>query len=67
ANACTFVGKSRNTKLQQDGQSRPPDVIGQMEDKKEVFYGELKGLHPKSEAVNTDILHLATYLLQGFP
>jgi len=26
-----------------------------------VFYGELKGLHPKTEAVDTDILRLAIF------
>ncbi|KAF8948405.1 hypothetical protein BGZ47_005178 [Haplosporangium gracile] len=61
ANACTSVGKSRKVQLQQDGQSRQPDVIGQTKNKKEVFYGELKGLHPKTEAVNTDILRLAIF------
>lgn len=35
------------------------DVIGQTEGKEEVFYGELKGFHPKPAAVDTDILRLA--------
>ncbi|KAG0059944.1 hypothetical protein BGZ90_004269, partial [Linnemannia elongata] len=61
ANACTSVGKSRKVQLQQDGQSRQPDVIGQTKNKKEVFYGELKGPRPKTEAVNTDILRLAIF------
>ncbi|KAK3810542.1 MAG: hypothetical protein J3R72DRAFT_78610 [Linnemannia gamsii] len=61
ANACTSVGKSRKARLQQDGQSRQPDVIGQTEDNREVYYGELKGLHPSTEAVNTDILRLAIF------
>ncbi|KAF8922792.1 hypothetical protein BGZ58_003778 [Dissophora ornata] len=61
ANACTSVGKARKAQLQQDGQSRQPDVIGQTAGKGEVFYGELKGLHPKSAAVNTDILRLAIF------
>ncbi|KAF9287533.1 hypothetical protein BGZ68_001689 [Mortierella alpina] len=61
ANTCTSVGKSRKVQLQQDGQSRQPDVIGQTKNKNEVFYGELKGLHPKAEAVNTDILRLAIF------
>jgi len=61
ANACTSVGKTRKAQLQQDGQSRQPDVIGQTAGKGEVFYGELKGLHPKPAAVNTDILRLAIF------
>ncbi|KAG0275245.1 hypothetical protein BGZ95_009031 [Linnemannia exigua] len=61
ANACTSVGKTRKAQLQQDGQSRQPDVIGQTEDNRELYYGELKGLHPSIEAVNTDILRLAIF------
>ncbi|CAO3563792.1 unnamed protein product [Mortierella alpina] len=61
ANACTSVGKTRKVQLQQDGQSRQPDIIGQTESKEEVFYGELKGPHPKTAAVNTDILRLAIF------
>ncbi|KAF9956746.1 hypothetical protein BGZ70_009787 [Mortierella alpina] len=61
ANTCTSIGKSRKVQLLQDGQSRQPDVIGQTKNKNEVFYGELKGLHPKAESVNTDILRLAIF------
>lgn len=55
ANTCTSVRKSRKVQLQQDGQLRQLDVIGQAMSKKEMFYGKLKGLHPKTETVNTDI------------
>lgn len=61
ANACTSVGKTRKAQLQQDGQSRQPDVIGLTEAKEEIFYGELKGPTPKTAAVNTDVLRLAVF------
>ncbi|KAF8926123.1 hypothetical protein BGZ47_002895 [Haplosporangium gracile] len=61
ANACSSVGKARKAQLQQDGQSRQPDVIGLTEAKEEIFYGELKGPTPKAAAVNTDILRLAVF------
>ncbi|KAF9121531.1 hypothetical protein BGX30_002498 [Mortierella sp. GBA39] len=61
ANACTSVGKTRKVQLQQDGQSRQPDVIGLTEAKEVIFYGELKGPAPKTAAVNTDILRLAVF------
>ncbi|KAK3838885.1 MAG: hypothetical protein J3R72DRAFT_448111 [Linnemannia gamsii] len=61
ANACTSVGKTRKAQLQQDGQSRQPDVIGLTEAKEEIFYGELKGPSPKTAAVNTDVLRLAVF------
>ncbi|KAF9951517.1 hypothetical protein BGZ65_005900, partial [Modicella reniformis] len=55
------LGKTRKAQLQQDGQSRQPDVIGLTEAKEEIFYGELKGPTPKAAAVNTDILRLAVF------
>ncbi|KAF9157107.1 hypothetical protein BGX20_004109 [Mortierella sp. AD010] len=61
ANACTTTGKTRKVNIQQSGQSRQPDVIGQTKDRNEVFFGEIKGTHPCSEAVNTDILRLAIF------
>ncbi|KAG0333773.1 hypothetical protein BG004_000699 [Podila humilis] len=61
ANACTSVGKTRKAQLQQDGQSRQPDVIGLTEAKEEIFYGELKGPTPKTAAVNTDVPRLAVF------
>ncbi|KAF9421052.1 hypothetical protein BGZ76_004011 [Entomortierella beljakovae] len=61
ANACTATGKTRKVNLQQSGQSRQPDVIGQTEDGNEVFFGEMKGMHPGLEAVNTDVLRLAIF------
>ncbi|GJJ79236.1 hypothetical protein EMPS_11640 [Entomortierella parvispora] len=61
ANACTSVGKTRKARLSQDGQPRQPDVIGRTAEQGEVFYGELKGLHPKAATVNTDILRLAIF------
>ncbi|KAF9190139.1 hypothetical protein BGZ49_003733 [Haplosporangium sp. Z 27] len=61
ANACTTTGKTRKVNLQQSGQSRQPDVIGQTKDRNEVFFGEMKGKHPGSEAINTDILRLAIF------
>ncbi|KAF9176674.1 hypothetical protein BGZ49_006042, partial [Haplosporangium sp. Z 27] len=61
ANICTSSGRTRKAKLEQDGQPRQPDIIGQTQDGSEVFYGELKGTHPSSEAVNTDILRLAIF------
>ncbi|KAF9176750.1 hypothetical protein BGZ51_009712, partial [Haplosporangium sp. Z 767] len=61
SNATTSAGKSRKTKLQQDGQSRQTDIVGQTKDRQEVFYGELKGLHPSAAAVNTDLLRLAIF------
>lgn len=61
SNASTTTGKYRNTKLQQEGQSRQPDIVGQTRDKKEVFYGELKGPHPSPTAVSTDLLRLAIF------
>ncbi|KAF9188112.1 hypothetical protein BGZ49_003979 [Haplosporangium sp. Z 27] len=61
ANFCTSSGRTRKVKLEQDGQSRQPDVIGQTQDGSEVFFGELKGTRPSSESVNTDILRLAIF------
>ncbi|KAF9919439.1 hypothetical protein FBU30_011029 [Linnemannia zychae] len=61
ANTCTSVGKTRKAQLQQDGQSRQPDVIGQTEGKEVVFFGELKGTNPKTATVNADILRLAIF------
>ncbi|KAG0316768.1 hypothetical protein BGZ99_006703 [Dissophora globulifera] len=61
SNASTSAGRSRKTKLQQEGQSRQPDIVGQTQEKMEVFYGECKGLHPPTAAVNTDLLRLAIF------
>ncbi|KAK3808185.1 MAG: hypothetical protein J3R72DRAFT_499332 [Linnemannia gamsii] len=61
SNASTTAGKSRKSKLQQEGQSRQPDIVGQTRDKREVFYGELKGPHPSPAAVSTDLLRLAIF------
>ncbi|KAG9068733.1 hypothetical protein KI688_011016 [Linnemannia hyalina] len=58
SNACTSAGKPRKTKLPQGSQSRQPDIVGQTRDKKEVFYGELKGPHPSPAAVSTDLLEI---------
>ncbi|KAF9925861.1 hypothetical protein BGZ67_008412 [Mortierella alpina] len=61
ANVSTSAGKARKSSLGQNGQSRQPDVVGQARDGEEVFYGELKGLHPAPATVNTDILRLAIF------
>ncbi|KAF9344809.1 hypothetical protein BGX26_003866 [Mortierella sp. AD094] len=61
ANAATSAGKARKVELEQEGQSRQPDIVGQTQDKQEVFYGELKGLHPTTAGVNTDLLRLAIF------
>ncbi|KAG0344748.1 hypothetical protein BG004_004200 [Podila humilis] len=61
SNASTTAGKSMKSKLQQDGQSRQPDIIGLTRDKEEVFYSELKGPNATLAAVNTDLLRLAIF------
>ncbi|KAG0344255.1 hypothetical protein BG004_004612 [Podila humilis] len=61
ANASTSAGKARKSSLQQDGQSRQPDIVGRARDAQEVFYGELKGPRPSLAAVNTDLLRLAIF------
>ncbi|KAF9334853.1 hypothetical protein BGZ91_010696 [Linnemannia elongata] len=62
ANACTSVGKTRKAQLQQDGQSRQPDVIGLTKAKEEIFYGELKGPPPRQRPSTP-----MSFNMQSFP
>ncbi|KAF9176662.1 hypothetical protein BGZ51_009870 [Haplosporangium sp. Z 767] len=61
ANTSTSAGKARKSRLQHNGQSRQPDIVGQARDAGEIFYGELKGPHPPPAAVNIDLLRLAIF------
>jgi len=47
--------------LDHDGQARQPDVVGRTKDKREAYYGELKGPHPRSISKDTDLLRLAAF------
>lgn len=61
ANFTTVHGKERKQELGQHGSSRQPDVVGCTADGKEIYFGELKGIHVTKQDVNVDILRLAIF------
>ncbi|GJJ79227.1 hypothetical protein EMPS_11587 [Entomortierella parvispora] len=61
ANFTTVHGKERKQELGQHGSSRQPDVVGCTVDGKEIYFGELKGIHVTKQDVNVDILRLAIF------
>ncbi|KAI1313907.1 hypothetical protein EDD11_002407 [Mortierella claussenii] len=61
ANFTTVHGKQRKHDLGQRGSSRQPDIVGCTSSKKEIYFGELKGVHATKQDVNVDILRLAIF------
>lgn len=61
ANFRTAHGKERKQELGQHGSSRQPDIVGRTAGGKEVYFGELKGIHTTKQDVNVDILRLTIF------
>ncbi|KAF8962508.1 hypothetical protein BGZ46_001171 [Entomortierella lignicola] len=61
ANFTTAHGKQRKQELSQQGSSRQPDIVGCTPGKKEIYFGELKGVHAAKQDVNVDILRLSIF------
>ncbi|KAF9999656.1 hypothetical protein BGZ79_006745 [Entomortierella chlamydospora] len=61
SNTASIVCKTRKESLEQDGQARQPDVVGRTPRKEEAYFGELKGLHPTTLSLNSDLLRLAVF------
>ncbi|KAF9536814.1 hypothetical protein EC957_009664, partial [Mortierella hygrophila] len=61
ANFTTARGQERKQGLGQHGSSRQPDIVGCTTDSKEVYFGELKGIHATKQDVNVDTLRLAIF------
>ncbi|KAF9302626.1 hypothetical protein BGZ74_005081 [Mortierella antarctica] len=61
ANVTTVHGKKRKQELGQHGSSWQPDIVGCTADDKEIYFGELKGIHATKQHVNVDILRLAIF------
>ncbi|KAG9319511.1 hypothetical protein KVV02_002816 [Mortierella alpina] len=61
--ACTnsVTLAERKANLNQDGQTRQPDVIGRCTPPLELYYGELKPKNPRIEDSNTDRLRIAIF------
>ena len=60
-NSITLAGQERKANLNQDGQTRQPDVIGRCTQPIELYYGELKSKNPRIEDSNTDRLRIAIF------
>ncbi|KAF9915708.1 hypothetical protein FBU30_001782, partial [Linnemannia zychae] len=60
-NSITLAGQERKVNLNQDGQTRQPDVIGRCSPPLELYYGELKSKNPRIEDSNTDRLRIAIF------
>ncbi|KAF9948268.1 hypothetical protein BGZ70_002282 [Mortierella alpina] len=60
-NSITLAGQERKANLNQDGQTRQPDVIGRCTPPLELYYGELKPKNPRIEDSNTDRLRIAIF------
>ncbi|KAF9118038.1 hypothetical protein BGW39_001559, partial [Mortierella sp. 14UC] len=60
-NSTTLAGQERKASLNQDGQTRQPDVIGKCVPPFELYYGELKAKNPRIEDSNTDRLRIAIF------
>ncbi|KAG0012135.1 hypothetical protein BGZ80_000184 [Entomortierella chlamydospora] len=60
-NTACSVGRTRKAALEQDGQARKPDVVGRTKDRREVYFGELKGPHPRTLSKDADLLRLAVF------
>ncbi|KAF9302631.1 hypothetical protein BGZ74_005064 [Mortierella antarctica] len=61
ANFTTAHGKERKQELGQHGSSRQPDIVGCTATGKEIYFGELKGIHASKQDVNVDILRLTIF------
>ncbi|KAF9369243.1 hypothetical protein CPB97_003752, partial [Podila verticillata] len=61
ANFTTAHGKERKQELGQRGSSRQPDIVGCTASGKEIYFGELKGIHATKQDMNVDILRLAIF------
>ncbi|KAF9276058.1 hypothetical protein BGZ68_010296, partial [Mortierella alpina] len=61
ANFTTAHGKERKQELGQQGSSRQPDIVGCTSGGKEIYFGELKGIHATKQDLNVDILRLAIF------
>ena len=61
ANFTTAHGQERKQGLGQHGSSRQPDIVGCTPDSKEVYFGELKGIHATKQDVNVDTLRLVIF------
>ncbi|KAF9079620.1 hypothetical protein BGX23_003595, partial [Mortierella sp. AD031] len=60
-NSTVLAGQERKASLNQDGQTRQPDVIGKCVSPFELYYGELKPKNPRIEDSNTDRLRIAIF------
>ncbi|ORZ15527.1 hypothetical protein BCR41DRAFT_59280 [Lobosporangium transversale] len=60
-NSASTAGENRKAALAQDGQARQPDIVGRTEGKREVYYGEIKGIHPTTQSKNADTLRIAIF------
>ncbi|KAK3837556.1 MAG: hypothetical protein J3R72DRAFT_525856 [Linnemannia gamsii] len=61
ANFATAHGQERKQELGQTGTSRQPDIIGCTADGKEIYFGELKGVHSTKQDINVDTLRVAIF------
>ncbi|KAG0358606.1 hypothetical protein BG005_002099, partial [Podila minutissima] len=61
AKVTTAHGKKRKQELGQHGSSWQPDIVGCTADGKEIYFGELKGIHATKQHVNVNILRLAIF------
>ncbi|KAF9370419.1 hypothetical protein CPC16_003719 [Podila verticillata] len=57
----TAHGKEGKPELGQNGSSWQPDIVGCTAGGKEIYFGELKGIHATKQDVNVDILRLTIF------
>ncbi|KAG0337707.1 hypothetical protein BG005_003989, partial [Podila minutissima] len=61
ANFTTAHGKEQKQELGQHGSSQQPDISKCTATGKEIYFGELKGIHASKQDVNVDILQLMIF------
>ncbi|KAF9347662.1 hypothetical protein BGX34_002964 [Mortierella sp. NVP85] len=61
ANFTSAHGQERKQELGQHGSSRQPDIVGCVPNGKEIYFGELKGIHATKHDMNVDTLRLAIF------
>ncbi|ORZ27238.1 hypothetical protein BCR41DRAFT_151879 [Lobosporangium transversale] len=60
-NSTSTASGNRKVALAQDGQARQPDIVGRTREKREVYYGEIKGTRPTIQSKNADSLRIAIF------